>query len=75
MALAGASVTTGKQIGSFKTIDATYRLAMNTGTTISVSALNILDKDPPFARLDFNYDPFTASPLGFTVKVAVSQKF
>ena len=73
--LAGAAVTTGKQIGSFKTIDATYRLAMNTGTTISVSALNILDKDPPFARLDFNYDPFTASPLGFTVKVAVSQKF
>lgn len=73
--LAGATVSAGKQIKSFKTIDATYRLALDTGTTVSVSALNILDKDPPFARLDFNYDPFTASPLGFTVKVAVSQAF
>ena len=67
---------TGKQIDSFKTFDATYRLRLeDTGTTVSVSALNIFDEDPPFARLDFNYDPFTASPLGFTAKVAVSQEF
>ncbi len=74
-ALAGAAVTAGKQIGSFDTLDLTYRLALPTGTTIALSALNILDKDPSFARLDQNYDPFTASPLGFTAKVGVSQKF
>jgi len=73
--LAGAAVLTGKNIGSFSTVDVTYRLALDTGTTISLSALNVFDKDPPFARLDFNYDPFTASPLGFTAKVAVSQAF
>lgn len=74
-ALAGASVTTGKEIESFTTVDATYRLKLNTGTTIAISALNILDKDPPFARLDQNYDPFTASPLGFTAKISITQDF
>lgn len=74
-ALAGASVTTGKNIGSFTTVDATYRLRLKTGTTIAVSALNILDQDPPFARLDQNYDPFTASPLGFTAKISITQDF
>lgn len=74
-ALAGAAVTTGKNIASFTTVDATYRFRLKTGTAISLSALNILDQDPPFARLDQNYDPFTASPLGFTLKVSVSQDF
>ncbi|MFN5901521.1 MAG: TonB-dependent receptor plug domain-containing protein [Novosphingobium sp.] len=74
-ALAGASVTTGKNIGSFTTVDATYRLRLKTGTTIAISALNIFDQDPPFARLDQNYDPFTASPLGFTAKIAITQDF
>lgn len=74
-ALAGASVTTGKNIGSFTTVDATYRLQLKTGTTIAISALNIFDQAPPFARLDQNYDPFTASPLGFTAKISITQDF
>ena len=74
-ALAGAAVTTGKEIGAFTTVDFTYRLKLPTGTTIALTALNIFDKDPPFARLDQNYDPFTASPLGFTAKIGVSQAF
>ncbi|MGX7952880.1 TonB-dependent receptor domain-containing protein [Tsuneonella sp. HG249] len=74
--LAGAEVPGGKEIGTFDTFDATYRLNLESiGSTLSISALNIFDKDPPFARLDFNYDPFTASPLGFTLKVAISQRF
>jgi iron complex outermembrane receptor protein len=74
--LAGQAVTRGRFIDSFKTFDVTYRLNLeSTGTTISLSALNVFDKDPPFARLDFNYDPFTANPLGFTAKLGVSQKF
>jgi len=74
-ALAGQAVTAGQNIGSFTTLDFTYRLAFKTGTTISLSALNFLDQQPPFARLDFNYDPFTASPLGVTAKFGISQKF
>lgn len=74
-ALAGASVTTGKNIGKFDTLDLTYRLSLPTNTILSFSALNIFDKAPPFARLDFNYDPFTASPLGFTAKFGITQKF
>lgn len=74
--LAGAAVTAGKEIGVFDTFDVTYRLNLeSTGSTLSISALNVFDKDPPFARLDFNYDPFTASPLGFTLKAAISQRF
>ncbi len=74
-ALAGASVTTGKNIAAFTTFDATFRLRLPTNTVLSLTALNIFDKDPPFARLDQNYDPFTASPLGFTAKVGISQAF
>ena len=73
--LAGASVTRGKKIGAFDTVDGTFRTKLGTGTTFSLSVLNIFDKDPPFARLDFNYDPFTATPLGRNVKVAISQAF
>ena len=74
-ALAGASVTAGKNIPAYKTMDATFRFSLKTGTSLSISALNIFDRDPPFARLDQNYDPFTASPLGLTVKGAITQKF
>ena len=74
-ALAGASVTNGQNITPFYTLDFTYRLALRTGTTISLTANNILDRQPSFARLDFNYDPFTASPLGFNAKFGISQKF
>ncbi len=74
-ALAGASVTGGKRIGAFDTLDFTYRVNLRTNTTISLSALNILNKLPPFARLDFNYDPFTASPLGFNAKFGITQRF
>jgi iron complex outermembrane recepter protein len=74
--LAGAPVLGGKEIGVFDTFDVTYRLNLESiGSTFSLSALNVFDKDPPFARLDFNYDPFTASPLGFTLKAAISQRF
>lgn len=63
-ALAGGVSAAGKNIGSFNTLDFTYRITLPTQTNISLSVLNLLDKDPPFARYNVNYDPFTASPLG-----------
>ena len=74
-ALAGAAVTAGQHIGRYDTVDFTYLVSLRSKTTISLSALNIFDKAPPFARVDYNYDPFTASPLGFTLKLGVSQAF
>ena len=74
-ALAGQAVTTGKEIEAFVTLDATWRMRLESGTTMALSLLNIFDTDPPFARLDYNYDPLTANPLGFTAKLAVSQEF
>ncbi len=74
-ALAGASVTAGKVIESFTTVDVTWRWRVLSQTMVSVALYNVFDQDPPFARLDQNFDPFTASPLGFTAKVGVSQGF
>lgn len=74
-ALAGASVTTGKEIGSFTSVDLTWRWSLFDATTLSLALVNLFDEDPPFARLDQNFDPFTASPLGFTARFGVSQAF
>jgi len=73
--LAGASVTGGQNIGAFTTLDFTYLINLKSNTTISLSALNMLNTLPPFARLDFNYDPFTASPLGLNARFGVTQRF
>ena len=74
-ALAGASVTAGKTIESYVTVDATVRWQVLDRTSVSLAVYNLFDADPPFARLDQNFDPFTASPLGFTAKLGVSQGF
>ncbi len=74
-ALAGASVTAGKVIGSFTTVDLTWRWQALEQTTVSLALFNLFDTAPPFARLDQNFDPFTASPLGFTAKFGISQGF
>jgi iron complex outermembrane receptor protein len=74
-ALAGASVTAGKQIGSFTTVDLAWRTRLAGGTGLSLALFNLFDAEPPFARLDQNYDPLTASPLGITAKLGVSQAF
>ena len=65
----------GKVIDSFVTTDLTYRVFLPWDTTFTASVDNLFDKDPPFARLDLNYDPFTASGLGRTWKVSITKKF
>jgi len=44
-------------------------------TTMTLSVDNIFDRDPSFARLDLNYDPFTGNPYGRTFKVSARKKF
>jgi iron complex outermembrane receptor protein len=69
------TVSTGKDIDSFMTHDFTYRVFLPWDVTGALTVENILDEDPPFARLDLNYDPFTASGLGRNWKVSLTKKF
>jgi len=43
--------------------------------TGSVSVLNILDTDPPFAPGQSNYDYFSGNPLGRVYKIELKKKF
>ncbi len=65
----------GYTIDAFITSDLTYRVFLPWDTTFVASVDNVFDEDPPFARLDLNYDPFTASGLGRTYKVSITKKF
>lgn len=65
----------GRKIDAFTTVDVTYRLQAPWDTTVVVDVDNVFDEDPPFARLDLGYDPFTANPLGRTFKLSVTKRF
>jgi iron complex outermembrane receptor protein len=70
-----AAGTRGKEVGSFLTHDMTYRLEMPGNMTVAASVLNLTDRDPPFARLDLNYDTFLGNPLGRQVRMNLSKRF
>ncbi|HEY9236411.1 MAG TPA: TonB-dependent receptor [Phenylobacterium sp.] len=65
----------GLKIGAFVTHDLAYRVMLPWDTTLSLSVINVFDEEPPFARLDLSYDPFTANPLGRYYKLNVIKKF
>ncbi|WP_312161782.1 TonB-dependent receptor [Phenylobacterium sp.] len=65
----------GRKIDAFVTHDLAYRVFLPWETTLTASVINVLDEDPPFARLDLSYDPFTANPLGRYYKLGVTKKF
>ena len=65
----------GKNIKSYSVADFNLQLQPWESTTINLTVLNITDRQPSFARLDYNYDPFTGNPLGRQFKIGVTQKF
>jgi iron complex outermembrane receptor protein len=65
----------GKTISSWTTYDLNYQLSLESDTMFTLSVTNLTDEDPSLARLDLNYDPFTGSALGRTVRVGVRQQF
>ena len=72
----GAVNTNGATIDASWISDLAYRVLLPWDTTASLAIDNVFDADPSFARLDLNYDPFTAiHPLGRTVKLSVKKKF
>ena len=74
--IAGSPILTqGANIEKYYTFDFSLRVRLPWETTATLSVLNIFDRDPSFARLDYNYDPFTGSALGRNFKVGLSKKF
>jgi iron complex outermembrane receptor protein len=76
-AVAGVAVALpqGKNIGRFITQDVTYRVQLPWEMSGSLTVENVFDEDPPFVRLNLSYDPFTANPLGRTIKIGLRKKF
>ena len=69
------TVSTGQKIDAWLTANFTYQWEVSQDLTLSATVENLTDKDPPFARLDMSYDPFTASSLGRTIKVGIRKIF
>ena len=44
-------------------------------TALFVQVYNLTDEDPPYARLDLNYDPYTHNAFGRMIKVGARHKF
>jgi iron complex outermembrane receptor protein len=71
----GVAITAGRTIDKWITHDIHYLVDLPWEMTLSASVENFTDEDPPLARLDLSYDPFTASALGRSYKVAVRKRF
>ena len=68
--------TRGQVIDSQVQLDLSYNYIFNDDLTkVNLTVSNLTDEEPPFARLDLNYDPFTHNPLGRTFKISVVHKF
>ncbi|MBI1251442.1 MAG: TonB-dependent receptor [Alphaproteobacteria bacterium] len=65
----------GKTIDSQWTHDIHYVWEMPWGTRFSASVNNVTDEDPPFARLDLNYDPYTHNAIGRTYRIGLTHRF
>ncbi|MGI9346572.1 MAG: TonB-dependent receptor domain-containing protein [Gammaproteobacteria bacterium] len=70
-----------RKIADHTTFDLHYNLSLeNIGDNLAQSAVwvsvyNLTDEDPPIARLDMNYDPYTHNPFGQIIKIGVRHKF
>jgi outer membrane receptor protein involved in Fe transport len=76
------------ELDSYTTVDANvaYRFASATGVlsglSITFGAINLLDRDPPAARIrptvaqyDLGFDPANASPLGRLLAIDVAKRW
>jgi iron complex outermembrane receptor protein len=71
----GIILPQGQTIKSFVSYDGTVVVNLPAETTVSFSIENILDTQPPFARLELNYDPFTGDAVGRTFKIGFTKRF
>jgi iron complex outermembrane receptor protein len=75
-ALGLPNTNAGKRIGAFITTDLYYKYNWtDQNLSFNAAIVNLFDQDPPFARLDYSYDPFTANPLGRTFKIGLTVNY
>ncbi len=67
----------GSTIDSFTSFDLTYNIDLTDqyGFKAFISGQNVTDEDPPFARLDLNYDPYTHPSYGRVIKIGATAAF
>ncbi|MCR9259339.1 MAG: TonB-dependent receptor [Pseudomonadaceae bacterium] len=53
------------------THDLHYNVEITDSVRVSLSAINLLDEDPPAASLDLNYDPLTHNAFGRMIKLGI----
>ena len=70
-----ASVLTGADLKEFVSVDFNIQIKLPWNVTLTGTVFNIFDKDPPFAREDYNYEPFVGNPYGRMIKLGLSTKF
>ncbi|MBL4826931.1 MAG: TonB-dependent receptor [Spongiibacteraceae bacterium] len=69
------TLTQGTDIDSQTTADLNLLFNVSDSATINLAVLNLTDEDPSFARLDYNYDPYSGSPVGRQIKLGFSAEF
>ena len=61
-----------RTIDSFVTLDVSVYRHLPGGFDVTLSALNLLDTDPPFVNWESAFDGFTHSPKGRRLKLSVT---
>lgn len=66
-----ATGSTQREIDEQITFDFHYQIYLGAedNSKLTFSVLNLTDEEPPFARVDLNYDAYTHNPLGRMIKV------
>ncbi|RZA20443.1 MAG: TonB-dependent receptor, partial [Proteobacteria bacterium] len=74
--IAGApTLTQGADINEFVTADLNLSITVMKRFTVTGTVFNIFDAQPPFAREDYDYEPFVGNAYGRMFKLAVSTRF
>ena len=74
--IAGApTLAQGADINEFVTADFNLSIDIGHHATITGTVFNIFDARPPFAREDYDYEPFVGNPYGRMFKLALSTRF
>lgn len=69
------TLTQGADINEFITADFNVSVTLLERFTITGTVFNIFDAQPPFAREDYDYEPFVGNPYGRMFKIALATQF
>ncbi|WP_310541995.1 TonB-dependent receptor domain-containing protein [Phenylobacterium sp.] len=71
-----AAVKSTTKVAEYWQHDLTYRAELPWDTALTLSVMNLLDEDPPFAiGTQYNYDPGSGNPLGRVYTVGIKKRF